>query len=67
MASHTQNVSSSKQSHAFSKRERFPDLTKATIAISPASYKINSKFDEIQRRNESFKVKEERFRYYQNE
>ena len=60
------NNSVTKQSHGFSKQERFPSIKNATLAISPASYKLVSQFDTNKIANESFKVKEARFRYYES-
>ena len=60
------NNSAAKQTHMFSKQQRFPEIKNATLGISPASYQLVSTFDKMRSGNESFKVKEARFRYYEN-
>ena len=53
------NNSSAKQSHGFSKQQRFPEIKNATISVAPNSYPIKSDFDKMKTMtDQSFKVKE---------
>ena len=41
------NNSTSKQSHMFSKQQRFPQIKAATINVSPLHYSPKSDFDKM--------------------